>query len=197
MEILNFDSNGSGRSPKKRARLVTIIGGAFLFAAVGSTFAANITINTSNSLEYAQGITQATACNPSLLIQPANRFINSAGGGSFALETITVSDTTSATAAGVGLGNCNGKTLRIAAYGDTGAALNISGTGDTTFCDIRISTYGSVTSNTVAAANPSSSNCVASVVSGQNFFSVVFTSANRLAASSINKITIESFNTPA
>jgi hypothetical protein len=45
MEILNFDSNGSNRSPKKRARLVTIIGGAFLFAAVGSTFAANITIN--------------------------------------------------------------------------------------------------------------------------------------------------------
>ena len=62
MEILNFYSNGSNRSPKKRARIATIIGGAFLMAAVGSTFAANITINTSNSLEYGQGLTQAVAC---------------------------------------------------------------------------------------------------------------------------------------
>jgi hypothetical protein len=188
MEILNFDSNGSGRSTKKRARLVTIIGGAFLFAAVGSTFAANITINTSNSLEYAQGITQATACNPSLLIQPANRFVNSAGGGSFFLETITVRDTTTATAAGIGLGNCNGKTFRITAYGDTGNALNLSG-GTTAFCDISIGTYAS---NLVAASNPSASNCVATVTNGQNFFSVRFTNFP-LAATSINKITLESF----
>jgi hypothetical protein len=193
MEILNFEGNGSNRSPKKRARIATFIGGAFLLAAVGSTFAANITINTNNSIEYAQGLTQAAACNPSLLIQPANRFVNSAGGGSFVLETITVRDTTTATAAGIGLGNCNGKTIRIAAYGDTGGALNISGTGATTFCDINIGTYAS---SLVAASNPSSSNCVASVVNGQNFFSVVFTSANRLAATSINKITLESFNTP-
>jgi hypothetical protein len=77
MEILNFDSNGSNRSPKKRGRLVTIIGGAFLFAAIGSTFAANVTINTTNTLEYAQGLTQAAACNPSLKIIPTNKFVNS------------------------------------------------------------------------------------------------------------------------
>ncbi len=188
MEILNFDSNGSNRSPKKRARIATFIGGAFLLAALGSTFAANITINTTNSLEYAQGVTQAAACNPSVLIQPANRFVNSAGGGSFMLETITVRDTTTATAAGIGLGNCNGKTLRITAYGDTGAALNLSG-GTTAFCDISIGTYAS---NLVAASNTNASACVATVVNGQNFFSVRFTNFP-LAASSINKITLESF----
>ena len=63
MEILNFEGNGSNRSPKKRGRLVTIIGGAFLFAAVGSTFAANITINTTNSLEYAQGLLRQQRVN--------------------------------------------------------------------------------------------------------------------------------------
>ncbi len=190
MEILNFESNGSNRSPKKRARLATIIGGAFLFAAIGSTFAANVTINTSNTLEYGQGLTQAAACNPSLKIIPTNKFVNSAGGGAFYLETLTVQDTTTATADGVGLGNCAGKTIRVAAYGNTGSALNISGTGTTTFCDVSIATYAS---SLVQATNPDATKCVATVVKGQNFFSLVFTGGSPLAASSIYKITLESF----
>ena len=80
MEILNFDSNGSSRSPKKRARIATIIGGAFLLAAVGSTFAANITINSTDSLEYGQGLTQAVACEGTINVTPVNRFVNSAAG---------------------------------------------------------------------------------------------------------------------
>jgi hypothetical protein len=190
MEILNFEGNGSNRSPKKRGRLVTIIGGAFLFAAVGSTFAANITINTNNSIEYAQGLTQAAACNPSLLIIPTNKFVNSAGGGAFYLETVTVKDTTTATADGIGLGNCDGKTIRVAAYGNTGSALNISGTGTTTYCDVSIAAYDS---SLVQATNPDATKCVATVVKGQNFFSLVFTGGSPLAASSIYKITLESF----
>lgn len=188
MEILNFDSNGSSRSPKKRARLVTLIGGAFLFAAVGSTFAANITINTTDSLEYGQGLTQAAACNPSLKVIPVNKFTNSAGGGTFYLETITVQDTTTATAVGVGLGNCAGKTLRVTAYGNTGNALNLSG-GTTAFCDVSIAAYSS---SLVQASNPDNTKCVATVVKGQNFFSLVFTNTP-LAASSIYKLTLESF----
>jgi hypothetical protein len=190
MEILNFEGNGSNRSPKKRGRLVTIIGGAFLFAAVGSTFAANITINTNNSIEYAQGLTQAAACNPSVKIIPTNEFVNSAGGGSFFLETLTVQDTSSATAVGVGLGNCAGKTLRLAAFGNTGSALNLSGTGTTTYCDVSIAAYDS---SLVQATNPDATKCVATVVKGQNFFSLVFTGGSPLAASSIYKITLESF----
>jgi hypothetical protein len=186
MEILNFDSNGSNRSPKKRGRLVTIIGGAFLFAAIGSTFAANITINTNNSIEYAQGLTQAAACNPSLEIVPTNKFVNSAGGGAFYLETLTVQDTTTATAAGIGLGNCEGKTLRLTAYGDSGNALNLSG-GTTNYCDITVAAYSSTVQGTINATN-----CVATLVEGQNYFALNFTNAP-LLASSIYKIAIESF----
>jgi hypothetical protein len=185
MEILNFDSNGSGRSTKKRARLVTIIGGAFLFAAVGSTFAANITINTNNSIEYAQGLTQAAACNPTLKIIPTNKFVNTAGGGAFYLETLTVQDTTTATAVGIGLGNCDGKTLRLTAYGDSGSALNLSG-GATNHCDIVVATYSSTTQGTLTAG------CTATLVKTQNAFALNFTNAP-LLASSIYKIAIESF----
>jgi hypothetical protein len=190
MEILNFDSNGSNRSPKKRARLATIVGGAFLFAAIGSTFAANVTINTTNTLEYGQGLTQAAACNPSLKIIPTNKFVNTAGGGAFYLETVTVQDTTTATAAGIGLGNCAGKTIRVTAYGDTGNALNLSG-GATAFCDINVTAYtSSSTQGTLAVG------CTATLVKSQNAFALNFTNAP-LLASSIYKITLESFNTPA
>jgi hypothetical protein len=190
MEILNFDSNGSNRSPKKRARVATIVGGAFLFAAIGSTFAANVTINTTNTLEYGQGLTQAAACNPSLKIIPTNKFVNTAGGGAFYLETVTVQDTTTATAAGIGLGNCAGKTIRVTAYGDTGNALNLSG-GATAFCDINVTAYtSSSTQGTLAVG------CTATLVKSQNAFALNFTNAP-LLASSIYKITLESFNTPA
>ena len=185
MEILNFESNGSNRSPKKRARLATIIGGAFLFAAIGSTFAANVTINTSNTLEYGQGLTQAAACNPSLKIIPTNKFTNSAGGGAFYLETLTVQDTTTATAVGVGLGNCAGKTLRVTAYGDTGNALNLSG-GATTYCDISVTTWNVTTQGSLNAG------CTGTLVKTSNAFAINFTNAP-LLASSIYKLTLESF----
>jgi len=185
MEILNFESNGSNRSPKKRARLATIIGGAFLFAAIGSTFAANITINTTNSLEYAQGVTQAAACNPTMRIIPTNKFVNTAGGGAFYLETLTVQDTTTATAVGIGLGNCDGKTLRLTAYGNTGTALNLSG-GTTNHCDIVVATYNTTTQGTLSAG------CTATLVKTQNAFALNFTNAP-LLASSIFKIAVESF----
>jgi hypothetical protein len=186
MEILNFEGNGSNRSPKKRGRLVTIIGGAFLFAAVGSTFAANITINTDDSIEYAQGLTQAVACNPSVLILPTNEFVNSAGGGAFFLETLTVQDTSSATAVGVGLGNCDGKTLRLAAYGNTGSALNLSG-GTTPHCDIVVGTWDVTTQGTLNAG------CTGTLVKTSNAFAINFTGGTPLAAASIYKITLESF----
>ena len=115
MEILNLEGNGSNRSPKKRGRLVTIICGAFLFAAVGSTFAANVTINSGSAIEFGQGLTQATACSDSIKIVPTNHYVNTAGsGGSFYVDTITVTDTR--TALNAGLGNCVGKSIKLSAY---------------------------------------------------------------------------------
>jgi hypothetical protein len=186
MEILNFEGNGSNRSPKKRARIATVIGGAFLLAAIGSTFAANVTINTTNTLEYGQGLTQAAACNPSLKIIPTNKFVNSSGGGAFYLETLTVQDTTTATAVGIGLGNCAGKTLRVTAFGDTGNALNLSG-GSTNHCDIVVAAYSSSSTQGTLTAG-----CTATLVKSQNAFALNFTNAP-LLASSIYKITLESF----
>jgi hypothetical protein len=119
MEILNFDSNGSGRSPKKRARLVTIVGGAFLFAAIGSTFAANVTINGGSAIEYGQGLTQATACDDAIKITPTNHFVNGeTSTGTFYIDTITVTDSRTASST-TGLAKCVGKSIKLTAFSGT------------------------------------------------------------------------------
>lgn len=188
MEILKFDG---GRSPRNRNRLVTAIVGAFLFAAVGSTFAANISINanSSGSLEYGQGITQAVACNPSILITPVNRFNNTANGGTFQLETITVTDIDSVTtSASAGFGNCGGKTLRLRAYNDTGTALTLSAGATPTQCDV---TLASTAWNSTVQASVNNTNCAASIVRLAKGFHLVFSSPS-LNAANVAKITIES-----
>jgi hypothetical protein len=190
MEILKFDG---GRSPQKRTRLVTVIAGAFLVAAVGSTFAANISINTNNSLEYAQGVTQAAACNPGILIIPANRFVNSAGAGSFILETITVTDTASVTTAtNVGFGNCSGKTLRLRAFGDSGNALQLSAGTTPNYCDVALANPAFNTGTSKVDASVTSSQCAATITKLAKGFDLAFTSPT-LPAADIFKITIESF----
>ncbi len=191
MEILNFDSNGSGRSTKKRARLVTIIGGAFLFAAVGSTFAANITINTTDSLEYGQGLTQAVACESSISVTPVNRFINSAGGGAFYLETITVTDTETVSNS-TGLSKCIGKNIKISVFGNTGTALTFGDTGVTS-CTVPISGY-TASSPTHGISTGTLSNCTglrATAVAGG--FALSTSSAPTLLAGNVFKIAVESF----
>jgi hypothetical protein len=192
MEILNFDSNGSGRSTKKRARLVTIIGGAFLFAAVGSTFAANITINTSNSLEYGQGLTQAVACESTISVTPVNRFINSANGGAFYLETITVTDTETVSNS-TGLSKCIGKSIKVSVFGNTGDALTFGGT--VTSCTVPISAYSASGTPTYTHGITSSSlSCTglqATPVNGG--FAISTTGTPALAAANVYKIAIESF----
>ena len=113
MEILNFDG---GKPSKNRNKLVTIIAGAFLVAAVGSTFAANITINTNNSLEYGQGLTQAAACDTSMTITPTNHYVNGTNStGAFYIDTITVTDAAT-NSSSTGLGKCINKNLKISAW---------------------------------------------------------------------------------
>ena len=103
MEILKFDG---GKPSKNRNKLVTIIAGAFLVAAVGSTFAANITINTNNTLEYGQGLTAAAACDSTMSIVPTNHYINGTNSaGEFWVDTITVTDAATLSSS-TGLAKC-------------------------------------------------------------------------------------------
>jgi len=191
MEILNFESNGSNRSPKKRARLATIIGGAFLFAAIGSTFAANITINSTNSLEYGQGLTQAVACDSSINVTPINRFINSGGGGAFFLETITVTDTATVNSS-TGLSNCIGKKLKISIYDNTTGPLTF---GSVTSCTVPVTAFsasGAGYTNGLTTSGLSCTGLYAAPVT--NGLAIATSGTPTLNAANVYKIAIESLN---
>jgi hypothetical protein len=190
MEILNFEGNGSNRSPKKRGRLVTIIGGAFLFAAVGSTFAANITINSTDSLEYGQGLTQAVACESSISVTPVNRFINVADGGAFYLETITVTDTETVSNS-TGLSKCIGKSIKVSVFGNTGNAQTY---GSVTSCTVPVTAYsasGTGYTHGITSTGLSCSGLQVTPVNGG--FALSTTATPTLAAANVYKIAIESF----
>ncbi|MGA1738191.1 MAG: hypothetical protein ACO4AM_02790, partial [Candidatus Nanopelagicaceae bacterium] len=109
MEILKFE--GSSRAPLKQRKGFRVILGITVmgvFAALGSTLAANITINTSNAVEFGQGLSAASACDSSISVKPVASFSNqSETAGVFMLSGITFSDIDTGTSA------CAGKQLVI------------------------------------------------------------------------------------
>lgn len=125
MEINRGDSRSVGRrlvSPRNFLALAMI---AFI-AAISPTLAANISLNSSQSVEFGQGMAQTTACSggTSLTVTPYSSFVNGTGtSGDFYFSSITVSNIPS---------SCNNKDFTIRAYGDGGVnAIAIFNTSST------------------------------------------------------------------
>ena len=191
MEILNFESNGSNRSPKKRARIATIIGGAFLLAAIGSTFAANVTINGGSAIEYGQGLTQATACDDAIKITPTNHFVNGeTSTGTFYIDTITVTDSRTASST-TGLAKCVGKSIKLTAFSGTAGSAALF---TCTFSNISYSSP----SVSASVANCPSGAAITSYYDGttERGLQLAFSnpaSAPNVQAGAVYKFTLESF----
>lgn len=81
---------------------------------LGTTFAANINLGGSQSIEFGQGVVQTTACsgNTQLGVLPQAKFVNSAGTGAWYFKSITVSN--------IPVG-CQGSDFQISAYGSSSA----------------------------------------------------------------------------
>ena len=120
VEILKFDSGQSPKGRRGRAGYVSILAAGLFVAAIGSTFAATITINSNTSLEYGQGVSSTVTCSDSVVIIPENQFVNNADPSlrAFRLLSITALDTRTASTS-TGLGNCIGKTIKFTAYGNS------------------------------------------------------------------------------
>jgi hypothetical protein len=114
MPILEFESSAAkGPAPKKPLKLVLGAGVLVGALALGSTFAANINLNSNNNVEFGQGFVATTACDSDgITVTPFSTFINSTGGGEHKLTSIRLNGIDSSD------GACEGKTFRIRAYGD-------------------------------------------------------------------------------
>jgi hypothetical protein len=121
MPILEFESSAAkGPAPKKPLKLVLGAGVLVGALALGSTFAASITLSSDNNVEFGQGFVATTACDSDgITVTPFSTFINSTGAGEHKLTSIRLSGIDSSD------GACEGKTFRIRAYGDGPDPLNL------------------------------------------------------------------------
>jgi hypothetical protein len=118
MEILKFDNAATPRR-KKNNNLKSLAGLATVaaIAVLGSTLAANLSLNSGGAIEFGQGVSVTSACDGNgITVTPSVRFVNAAGAGTFYLSTIALSgiDLTDAT-------KCVGKTFTLNAYDDASA----------------------------------------------------------------------------
>ena len=121
---LDFSGEKNHRESKKREtrnlKIALGVATLILLPTIGSTLAATVTIGTSNTLEFAQGITATTACDSTIKLQPVSSLNAS---GVFIISSIELS-----TLNNTGAGSCAGKylTLKVLDSSNPMALVNIT-----------------------------------------------------------------------
>jgi len=85
-----------------------------VIAILGSTFAANINLNSGQGVEFGQGVTQMVACDDEITLTPVSTFVNEEGGGAHYFSALKVSGIDSSSH------KCSGKNFEFRAYSDVG-----------------------------------------------------------------------------
>ena len=127
MEILKFDNAPQRKTRKKSStKGLLAIAGFAAVAVLGSTLAANISLNSGSAIEFGQGVAVTSACDDNgITAVPRSVFANAAGGGTFNFATVSFSGIDA---------NCAGKLFTLNAYDNTSATpLNIATIGATSY----------------------------------------------------------------
>ena len=94
MEILNLGGAAEGNSsaPKSRKKLRVLLGIGALAAVtgIGSTLAANISLNGGGNVEFGQGVATTAACDNDITLTPISTFSNTEEDSIFAMTAIEV-----------------------------------------------------------------------------------------------------------
>ena len=147
MEILKFENSSRPvRKKSSSSKVMLGLAGIAAVALLGSTLAANISLNSGAGVEFGQGVALTTACDSEITSTPTATFANAEGGGTFNFSTVAFSNVSSA---------CLGKTFTLKAYGDTSATpLIIATNGATTYDQATFTfTTASTTSPGITTAN--------------------------------------------
>ena len=149
MEILKFDNAANPRR-KKNNNLKSLAGLATVaaIAVLGSTLAANLSLNSGGAIEFGQGVSVTSACDgDGITVTPSVRFVNAAGAGTFYLSTIALSgvDLSSTT-------KCQGKTFTLNAYNDSAATPLQLATSSVDSSAMTAATFGNSTGTTYAGS---------------------------------------------
>ena len=94
MEILNLggdSENSPASAPRKKLRVILGIGALAAVTGIGSTLAANISLNGGGNVEFGQGVATTAACDDSITLTPVSEFSNTEGDAEFAMTAIQIS----------------------------------------------------------------------------------------------------------
>jgi hypothetical protein len=158
-----------------------IFGAVILLAlpVIGTTLAASISINSGSSVQFGQGVIQATACDEAITVTANTSFTNASGAGSFNVDTITLSGIADA---------CSAKTFTVRAYDTTTATpLTVNSGGTPTTALVFVPTISG--SCTIAVTGSTFTTSVCTYSSNNN--SVAIKVPTTLSAASVYKFTLE------
>ena len=182
MEILKFE-NASRPVRKKSSSSKAMLGlaGIAAVALLGSTLAANISLNSGTGVEFGQGVAQTTACDDSITMTPTASFVNAANGGGFNFSTVALSNVSSA---------CLGDVFTLKAYGDSSATPLVIATANGTSTTYNQATFRFTTASTTSPGitTASWSHSLASSAISIGFLGTQATSG------AVYKLTLESSN---
>ena len=178
MEILKFE-NSSRPVRKKSSSSKAMLGlaGIAAVALLGSTLAANISLNSGAGVEFGQGVALTTACDSEITSTPTATFANATGAGQFNFSTVAFSNVSSA---------CLGKTFTLKAYGDTSATPLVIATNGATTYNQATFTFTTASTTSPGITTASWSHSLASSAISLGF------SGTQATAGAVFKLTLES-----
>ena len=182
MEILKFEnSSRPARKKSSSSKVVLGLAGIAAVALLGSTLAANISLNSGAGVEFGQGVALTSACDGTITSTPAATFANAADGGSFNFSSVAFSDIAAA---------CDGKVFTLKAYGDTSATPLVLATVSAATYSQATFQYSAGASGT-ASPGITTSNYTAGGGSGTGTFTLAFL-GTQATSGAVYKLTLES-----
>jgi hypothetical protein len=215
VEILNLGgaseevpTPNKSRKPNKKFKIALGIGVLAVMTGLGSTLAANISLNGGGPVEFGQGVAITAACNGTdpITLTPTSTFTNTedAQTSIFTLSGVVISGINFSIPNQAGIG-CAGKTFILKAYTDqtqfetatqgknnTSGPLYMTGTHNTAIA-FTIDNMGAITYAYVAKVDGQQSD----VTIGYNEAGgVTITLTNGVDSRAVSKFTLETIDTP-
>jgi len=176
MKTMNLGSDEIPEKKKKsntrNLKIALGLAAVILVPTIGSTLAGTITVGTSNTLEFAQGVTATTACDDAIVMTPASSLTD----GVFYLESIAVTGIASA---------CSDKYFTIKVLAPTSGSPVAIGTSSATFCKVQFKVADPFTASAQAGAT-------CGTISAASATAFTLTPTTKPATTTVDKITIES-----
>ena len=190
MKTLNLGSDDEPvikkKSKNRNLKIGLGVAALILIPTIGSTLAGTITIGTSNTLEFAQGVTATTACDSAIVITPGSTLSS----GTFKLTTLALTDIINASNTG-----CAGKYLTLKVMDSSTTLVNITNAANS---GVATQVKFQLPSTCAAAAivdSPDTDATVATITCDETTGSVTVTLVTSVLTTNVDKITLESSST--